>query len=173
MGVLIALVLETAMVAEFVVGPQALAPAHEAGQKVAVFAIFFFVFAYGFFIDTASFVYSSEIYPTNIRSRGVAMATATYFLGCILYVTPGATALATISWRYYLIFVVITFLTIFVIYFLYPETKGKSMEELNELFGDEVAVRITNATEEDKKKLREQMKQESDTSDKVEQATTP
>ena len=110
------------------------------GQKVAIAMIFIFVFFYGLFIDAASFIYSSEIYPTNIRSRGVAMATATYFIGCITYVTPGATAIATIGWRYFLVFVCLTAVTVMVVYFWYPETKGKSLEELAEVFGERVIV---------------------------------
>ena len=55
-----------------------------AGQKVAIFAVMFFVFFYGLFIDAASFIYSSEIYPTNIRSRGMALSTMTYFVACIV-----------------------------------------------------------------------------------------
>lgn len=43
----------------------------------------FFVFFYGFFIDAVSFIYSSEIYPTNIRARGMSLATFTYFAACI------------------------------------------------------------------------------------------
>jgi len=70
------------MLAEFVIVPTP----NKAGQRVAVFAIFFFVFFYGFFVDAASFIYSSEIYPTHIRARGVAMATATYFIACIVCV---------------------------------------------------------------------------------------
>ncbi|KAK0392586.1 hypothetical protein NLU13_2081 [Sarocladium strictum] len=148
-GCLLALTLEIAMVAEFVVSEHP----NEAGQKVAIFAIFFFVFFYGFFIDAASFVYSSEVYPTNIRSRGVAMATATYFISCITYVTPGATALAAISWRYFVVFACLTAVTILVLYFVYPETKGKSLEELNAIFGDAVVVRLTDATEEELREM--------------------
>lgn len=68
------------MLAEYV----AVAHPNTAGQKVAVFAIMFFVFFYGLFIDAASFIYSSEIYPTNIRSRGMALSTVTYFTACIV-----------------------------------------------------------------------------------------
>lgn len=42
----------------------------------------------GFFIDAASFIYSSEIYPTNIRARGMALSTTTYFLACIVSHSP-------------------------------------------------------------------------------------
>jgi hypothetical protein len=59
------------------------------------------VFFYGLFIDAASFIYSSEIFPTNIRSEGVALATFTYFAACITFVTPGATAIATIGYKYF------------------------------------------------------------------------
>jgi predicted MFS family arabinose efflux permease len=130
------------------------------GQKTAVVALMFFVFFYGLFIDAASFIYSSEIYPTQIRARGVAMATATYFIACITYVTPGATAIARIGWRYFLVFVCLTVVTILVIYFMYPETKGRSLEELAELFGDRVVVHVTNATEEERARIEQEIKSE-------------
>ena len=130
------------------------------GQKTAVVALMFFVFFYGLFIDAASFIYSSEIYPTQIRARGVAMATATYFIACITYVTPGATAIANIGWRYFLVFVCLTVVTIVVLIFMYPETKGRSLEELAELFGDRVVVHVTNATEEQKARMDQDIKTE-------------
>jgi hypothetical protein len=63
-------------------------PLNANGQRAAIAMIFIFVFFYGFFIDAASFIYSSEIYPTNIRSRGVALATTTYFLACLVRQPP-------------------------------------------------------------------------------------
>lgn len=131
-----------------------------AGQKVAVFAIFFYVFFYGIFLDAASFIYSAEVYPTNIRSPGVALATFTYFAGCILYVTPGATAFANIGWKYFLVFAVVTFVDVVVMWFTFPETKGKSLEDLAELFGETVVVHLTNATEEEKNKMDMDIKHE-------------
>jgi len=43
---------------------------------------------------------------------------------------------------------------------MYPETKGKSLEELAELFGDPVIVHLTDATEEEKRKMDEEIKNE-------------
>lgn len=141
-----------------------------AGQKVAIFAVMFFVFFYGLFVDAASFIYSSEIYPTNIRSRGMALSTMTYFVACIVspqythsgfvadhvqqtYVTPGATAVADIGWRYFVLFACLTVVSIVVIYFFYPETSKRSLEELAVHFGetvvrDEGAKNDTNETSE-------------------------
>ncbi|KAH6662489.1 general substrate transporter [Halenospora varia] len=140
-GCLVALILETAMIAEFVTGSHP----SDAGKRVAVFAIMLYVFFYGFFLDAASFIYSSEVYPTNIRSRGVALATFTYFVSSITYVTPGATAIASIGWKYFLVFVCLTFISVVVVAFLFPETKGRSLEELAELFGDPVVLHLDDA----------------------------
>jgi hypothetical protein len=89
------------MVGRFVTGSISPSAGQIAGQKVAIVAIMFFVFFYGLFIDAASFIYSAEIYPTNIRSEGVALATFTYFAACITFVTPGATAIANIGYKYF------------------------------------------------------------------------
>lgn len=155
-----ALIVLTAMIAEYV-NVQAppgtvVTGSQKAGQKVAVVALMMFVFFYGLFIDAASFIYSSEVYPTHIRANGVAMATATYFIACITYVTPGATAIATIGYKYFIVFICLTAVTVVVIYFYYPETKGRSLEELAELFGDPVVVKLTeaaHATQEERERI--------------------
>jgi hypothetical protein len=36
---------------------------------------------------------------------------------------------------------------------MYPETKGKSLEELAELFGDPVVVHLTNVADEEKHEM--------------------
>ena len=43
---------------------------------------------------------------------------------------------------------------------MYPETKGKSLEELAELFGDPVVVHLTDATEEQKIEMDMDIKRE-------------
>jgi hypothetical protein len=75
-------------------------------------------------------------------------------------VTPGATAIASIGWKYFVVFACLTVITILVLFFYYPETKGKSLEELAELFGDTVVVHLTTATEEEKNQLDMEIKAE-------------
>jgi len=54
----------------------------------------------------------------------------------------------------------LTAITVVIIYFFYPETKGKSLEELAELFGDPVVVHLTNATEAEKEEMDREIKNE-------------
>lgn len=43
---------------------------------------------------------------------------------------------------------------------MYPETKGKSLEELAELFGDPVLVHLTDATDEQRQQMDMEIKNE-------------
>jgi hypothetical protein len=47
-------------------------------------------------------------------------------------VTP--VAIDTIGWKYYLVFLIISALILPVVYFGYPETMGRSLEELEVMF---------------------------------------
>ncbi|KAF1944286.1 hypothetical protein EJ02DRAFT_452654 [Clathrospora elynae] len=55
-------------------------------------------------------------------------------------------AIANIGYKYFVVFACLTLVSVVVVYFMYPETKGKSLEEPAELFGDPVVVRLTDAT---------------------------
>lgn len=53
-------------------------------------------------------------------------------------VTP--VAIETIGWKYYLLFMIISIIIVPVVYFTYPETMGRSLEELEMMFveGDSI-----------------------------------
>lgn len=56
-------------------------------------------------------------------------------------------ALQAISWRYFLIFLIMDFIFIIGFYFLCPETRKKSLEEIEALFGDDIAETLEEAGE--------------------------
>ncbi|KEF63824.1 uncharacterized protein A1O9_01802 [Exophiala aquamarina CBS 119918] len=140
-GCMISLSLETAMIAQFA------GTTNKAGLSMGVFFSFCFISFYGGGIDVVGYVYCSEIFPTHIRSQGVAWSLAGTFLSTLVYVECTPTALANIQWRYYIIFVCLTAVNVVIFYFWCPETKGLSLEEINALFGDEVVVHFSDATE--------------------------
>ena len=94
---------------------------NKAGNAMGVFFTFCFISFYGGGIDVVSYVYCSEIFPTHIRSQGMAWSIVGTFLSTLVYVEAGPTALANIQWKYYLVFVCLTFVNIVIIYFWLPE----------------------------------------------------
>lgn len=112
-----------------------------------------FFCSYGCCIDANTYVYCSEIFPTHIRSRGLAFSLAVLFLSTIAYLEAAPTAFAQIGWKYYLLFIVLTAINIPLIWYFCPETKRLSLEEIGEKFGDEVAVHLTDLTEEERLQL--------------------
>ncbi|KAF3803796.1 Lactose permease [Colletotrichum gloeosporioides] len=81
-------------------------------------------------------LYPAEILSTDIRAKGIA---ADKFVSGIasfinLYATP--IALKDIGWKTYTIFLVLHFVHLVLMYFVTVETKGRSLEELEEIFND-------------------------------------
>lgn len=139
--------LETAMVASFA------GTTNKAGLSMGIFFTYCFVTCYGCFIDVVSYVYCAEIFPTQIRPQGMAWSQMAGLLSTLIYTEAGPTALANIQWRYYIVFIALTALNLVILYVWCPETKGLSLEEINEKFGDEVVVHFANATETEKAEL--------------------
>lgn len=54
-------------------------------------------------------------------------------------VTP--VAIETIGWQYYLVFLIISAIIVPVVYFAYPETMGRSLEELEMMFTEGKNIR--------------------------------
>ena len=61
-------------------------------------------------------------------------------------VTP--VAIETIGWKYYLVFLIISAIILPIVYFLYPETMGRSLEELEMMFTEGKSIRaiVRNST---------------------------
>jgi MFS family permease len=115
----------------------------QAGNAATVAFLWIYVACYGFFLDPPQFVYASEIFPTPLRAKGIAISFSAYFLGAITFTTPAATAAQTIGWKMYLVFIACNVVSVIVIYFFVPETSRLSLEELSELFGDTTVVHLT------------------------------
>jgi hypothetical protein len=54
-------------------------------------------------------------------------------------VTP--VAIETIGWKYYLVFLIISAIIVPVVWFGYPETMGRSLEELEMMFTEHNSIR--------------------------------
>lgn len=114
------------------------------GLSACVLFLFLYIVSYDICIDPVSFIYVAEVWPTAIRSKGIALGWFAYFMGTLTYTTPAALAFKNISWRFYMVFFSCNIVSSVVIYFFLPETKGKTLEEMGDLFGDEVVVHMAD-----------------------------
>lgn len=100
----------------------------------------FFLFLYMAFFPLgfvgANFLYGAEIAPQALRIHLASVGTATHWLFNFVIAEITPVAFVTITWRYYIVYAVIGAVSIPLVYFLFPETKGLSLEDMDRLFSD-------------------------------------
>lgn len=90
--------------------------------------------------------YPAEIWPYQLRARGVALTQLSTASAIFFNIFVNPIALDAIGWKYYIVFAVILLIITVTIYFFYPETMGHSLEEMAIVFdGIEAAVISENA----------------------------
>ncbi|KAJ5888868.1 Mitochondrial substrate/solute carrier [Penicillium taxi] len=92
-------------------------------------------------------LYPPEILPLSIRAKGASLSTASnwafnWLVGEVTPVLQNA-----IKWRLYLVHAFFCACSFVVVYFLYPETSGVRLEDMNVLFGDATTAMPTPATD--------------------------
>lgn len=107
-----------------------------AGIAVVPFLFLFFA-AYDLGYTPLMIAYPAEILPFELRAKGVAITFVSDAVAAFSnqYVNP--VGFYQLHWRYYCVFFGCLFLFLVSIYFLFPETKGRSLEEVSEIFHPE------------------------------------
>ncbi|PVH23680.1 hypothetical protein CXQ85_003972 [Candidozyma haemuli] len=82
----------------------------------------------------------NEVLPNSVRSKGAAMSTATNWLFNFLVGEMTPILLDLIKWRTYLIPGFSCVLSFLCVHYLFPETKGLSLEEMGSIFDDNSSV---------------------------------
>jgi MFS family permease len=100
-----------------------------------VVMIYLFVIGYSASWGPIPWVYVSEIFPTRLRSYGVGFAAATQWLFnfAVTYLTPSA--INHIGWRIFLMFGIFSAANFCFVFFFIKETKGRTLEDMDVLFG--------------------------------------
>lgn len=85
--------------------------------------------------------YPSEILPLRIRQRGSALSVVWQWLITFLVVEITPVGIANIGWKLYVVFCILNWASIFVVWFYYPETAGKTLESIDFLFASQTSLR--------------------------------
>lgn len=99
-------------------------------------ATFVFSWFFSWSFGPVSWIYQSEIFPLHLRARGTSVATMTNWACNVGIAQATPVAFEHIGWRYFLVFVVCNLANGVGAYLLFPETKGRTLEEIAVLFGD-------------------------------------
>ncbi|KAJ7639196.1 major facilitator superfamily domain-containing protein [Roridomyces roridus] len=86
--------------------------------------------------QTLASIYPSECLSFEIRAKGIAAFACIESLAAIVNNFSGAIAFQKIGWKFFLVFAVWDAFEAMVIWFCAVETKGRTLEELNEIFQD-------------------------------------
>ncbi|KAI9848048.1 MAG: hypothetical protein M1837_001150 [Sclerophora amabilis] len=99
---------------------------------------YIFVGIYGFTWAPAAWIYCAEVFPLKWRAKGVGLCTATnwIFNFALAYFVPPA--FSNIVWKTYIIFGVFCFCAFVHSFVGFPETGGKTLEEIDFLFNSGV-----------------------------------
>ncbi|ETI25177.1 hypothetical protein G647_04550 [Cladophialophora carrionii CBS 160.54] len=101
-----------------------------------VAAVFLFIFNSFFAIGWLgmTWLYPAEIVPLKIRAPSNALSTSANWIFNFMVVMITPVSFSSIKWKTYLIFAVINAAMIPVVYFFYPETAMRSLEEMDGIF---------------------------------------
>ncbi|SCU90193.1 LAMI_0E01002g1_1 [Lachancea mirantina] len=102
--------------------------------KGAAVGLFLFICFFGMSILSLPWIYPPEIASMRVRSATNAFSTCTNWLCNFAVVMFTPVFISDAKWGCYLFFAVINWIYIPVIFFFYPETAGRSLEEIDIIF---------------------------------------
>lgn len=99
--------------------------------KIVIFFIFLYSPMYNMGYNALTYTYLVELFPYMVRSRGITIfqwwgRMAGFFNN---FVNP--IGLASIGWKYYLTYVCWLCFEVVFVFFVFPETSGRTLEELS------------------------------------------
>ncbi|KAJ9063871.1 hypothetical protein DSO57_1036421 [Entomophthora muscae] len=112
---------------------------HPVASYLTIMFIFIFVGAFSCTWGPVGWIYPSEIFPQPIRARAISITTATnllmnYLVGLFMPILR-----EKLGWIIYVFFSGVGLAMFATVYFFFPETRGRSIEDMDIVFGTKPA----------------------------------
>ncbi|KAI9818447.1 MAG: hypothetical protein M1827_000506 [Pycnora praestabilis] len=120
-----------------------LIPGTTSAAKGAAVGLFTYIASFGATWLPLPWLYPAEVNPIKTRAKANAVSTCTNWLFNFLIVMITPIMISSIGWGTYLFFAIVNACFIPVIYFLYPETKQRSLEEIDLIFAKGYTQKIS------------------------------
>lgn len=111
-------------------------PAHQSAGWATVAMAFCFILVYGVSYSPLGWAMPSEVFTTTTRSKGVALSVCVNWLSNFIVAIAIPPMMANRGYQTYIFFTVMCALAVVWAVLLVPETKGKTLEEMDAVFGD-------------------------------------
>lgn len=111
-----------------------------ASASVAFFFLYYVFFGIGF--QGVPWLYPTEINSLAMRTKGAAIGTATNWMCNFIVVEITPIGIQNQGWRFYIIWVVFNLVFVPTVYFLYPETADRTLEDLDAYFRENPPVLV-------------------------------
>jgi len=112
---------------------------------VCLVMMYLFIASFAYSWGPIGWIYPSEIYPLRIRAKATSLTTASNWLFNFIIAQIVPELIKSINWGLYLVFAGFGLLMAAWVWLSLPETKGKSLEEIDSLFGQQGASRAGEA----------------------------
>lgn len=112
---------------------------------------FSFVFFFTMFNIVPCWIYGTEIWPQEVRAKGYAFTILGWAIGCGVTTFVIPIMLANIGWWAFIFFGCMNFVCMPVVHLFYPETAGRSLEEVDLLFTSDSPFVTKNMAEYDRR----------------------
>jgi len=126
----------------WVIGPQ-----HRSVSKAVVAFSYLFVATFATTWGPVSWTYPSEIFPSKIRAKAVSLATSSNWAWNTALAFAVPPLLKSINWKMYMIFGTFNGLALIHMFLTAPETKGRTLEEMDEVFDSGIPAWRSRAPE--------------------------
>lgn len=115
------------------------------GYAIAVLAMIFLYGACYHICSPIAPTYIMEVVPYSLRAKAAMMYQLTGNLAGLYNSFANPVAMDAISWRYYIVWCCMLALNFTLVWFYFPETRGRALEEVAEIFDGPGALAGVNA----------------------------
>ncbi|KAI5244571.1 general substrate transporter [Aureobasidium subglaciale] len=104
---------------------------------VAVVFVWIYQINFGYSWGPGAWVLVAEVFPLGVRAKGISIGASSNWLNNFAIGQATPDMVASMNYGTFIFFGLICFLAAAFIFFMVPETKGLTLEEMDEVFGDE------------------------------------
>ncbi|GAW13474.1 hypothetical protein ANO14919_028600 [Xylariales sp. No.14919] len=109
-------------------------PQSPANYAIIIFPYLFFTF-FNMSWSAGSWTYASEIFPLPLRAKGNALCTASLWVSNFVVAQVSPPIESATGYGLYILFIIICIIAFLFVRYYLVETKGRSLEEMAEVFG--------------------------------------